>query len=238
MANIKKTITYSIPDELYSTETKLGKKATMVFDGPSEIIMWVVKETGSLEQTHSPEEEPDSPLALHLRREVLRADSDENIIKIALLWGGIEAPKVYEVNVGPADQPNAILPDPTHLAEVYDEYSLYDDYKKPLKFIEFDRDRSWDFLRTERDHRLYMSDGKIAEDMPDSLKQKWKDYRSKLRSMPEDWAGIHGNLVRFPLAPDEGEDPNFNDPHVPVIRIADRTPADSLAISQFPKGGK
>jgi len=236
MENITKTLTYSIPDELYSTETKLGKTSTQVYNGPSEIICWVNKETGYLEETHSPDEEPDCPLPLHLRREVLSANTDENIIKIALLWGGIEAPKVYEVKVGPEDQPNAILPDPSHIAEVYDEYALYNDYKAPLKFVEFDRDRSWNFLREERNHRLYMSDGKLAEDMPASLKQQWSDYRQKLRNMPNEWDGVPGYLVRFPIAPDEGVDPNFNDPEVPVIMIADRTEEDNDAIGQFPKG--
>ena len=236
MENITKTLTYAIPDELYSTETKLGKTSTQVYNGPSEIILWVDKETGYLEQTHSLDEEPDCPLPIHLKREILRADTDENIIKIALLWGGIEAPKVYEVKVGPEDQPNAILADPSHIAEVYDQIALYNDYKAPLKFIEFDRDRSWNFLREERDHRLYMSDSKLAEDMPEGLKQQWRDYRQKLRNLPEDWAGVPGIFIRFPLAPDEGLDPNFNDPQVPVIMIADRTEADNDAIGQFPNG--
>ena len=236
MANITKTLTYSIPDEMFSTETKLGKTSTQVYDGPDHIIMWVNKDTGYLEETHSPDEEPDCPFPLHLRREILRADTTENTIKIGLLWGGLETPKVYEVAVGPADQPNAITPDPSDLRQVYNEYALYPDYKAPLQFLTQQRDRSWNFLREERDHRLYMSDSKLAEDMPEGLKQQWREYRQKLRNLPKDWDGVPGYLVRFPLAPDEGIDPNFNDPQVPVIRIADRTEADNDAIGQFPNG--
>lgn len=236
MANITKTLTYSIPDEMFSTETTLGKTSTQVYDGPDHIIMWVNKDTGHLEETHGPDEEPDCPLPLHLRREILRADTTENTIKIGLLWGGLETPKVYEVAVGPADQPNAITPDPSDLRQVYDEYALYPDYKAPLQFLTQQRDRSWEFFRQERDHRLYMSDSKLAEDMPEGLKQQWRDYRQKLRNLPEDWAGVPGIFIRFPLAPDEGPDPNFNDPQVPVIRIADRTEADNDAIGQLPSG--
>lgn len=236
MANITKTLTYSIPDEMFSTETTLGKTSTQVYDGPDHIIMWVNKDTGYLEETHGPDEEPDCPLPLHLRREILRADTTENTIKIGLLWGGLETPKVYEVAVGPVDQPNAITPDPSDLRQVYDEYALYTDYKAPLQFLTQERDRSWEFFRQERDHRLYMSDSKLAEDMPEGLKQQWRDYRQKLRNLPEDWAGVPGIFIRFPLAPDEGPDPNFNDPHVPVIRIADRTEADNDAIGQLPSG--
>ena len=95
MANIQKTLTYAIPDKMYSGTTELGKTSTMQYDGPDHIILWIDKETGYLEQCHAPHEEPDSPLPLHLRREILSADNDINTIKIALLWGGIEEPKVY-----------------------------------------------------------------------------------------------------------------------------------------------
>jgi len=239
MANIQKTLTYSLPDVMYSSTTDLGKTSTMNYDGPSEIVLWIDKETGYLEQCHCHEEEPDCPLPLHLRREILKADTDVNTIKIALLWGGIEEPKVYEVSVGPSDQPNAIIPDPTHIAEVYNEYALYDDYKKPLEFRKMERSayvEGWNFLRQERNHRLSNSDGKLAEDMPDSLKQQWREYRQKLRDMPVTWDGVPGNLVRFPPAPDDGPDPNFNDEHVKVTMISERSSDDDDAVSMLPNG--
>ena len=239
MANIKKTLTYAIPDKMYSGTTELGKTSTMQYDGPDHIILWIDKETGYLEQCHAPHEEPDSPLPLHLRREILSADNDINTIKIALLWGGIEEPKVYEVQVGPGDQPNAILPDPTHICEVYNEYALYPNYKGPLEWAPMDRAAAvegWNFLRQERNFRLSQSDGKIAEDMPEDLKQQWKDYRKKLRDMPTDWGDVPGYLVRFPFSPEDGEDPNFNDPDVDVIMIADRTDADADVIGMLPNG--
>tara|TARA_E500000178_G_scaffold162637_1_gene162185 strand:- start:4448 stop:5173 length:726 start_codon:yes stop_codon:yes gene_type:complete len=239
MANIQKTLTYSLPDVMYSSTTDLGKTSTMNYDGPSEIVLWIDKETGYLEQCHCHEEEPDCPLPLHLRREILKADTDVNTIKIALLWGGIEEPKVYEVSVGPSDQPNAIIPDPTHICEVYNEYALYDDYKKPLEFRKMERSayvEGWNFLRQERNHRLSNSDGKLAEDMPDSLKQQWREYRQKLRDMPVTWDGVPGNLVRFPPAPDDGPDPNFNDEHVKVTMISERSSDDDDAVSMLPNG--
>ena len=239
MANIKKTLTYAIPDYMYSGTTEQGKTSTQEYDGPDHIILWIDKETGYLEQCHAEHEEPDCPLPLNIRREILRADTNENTIKIALLWGGVQEPKVYEVEVGPSDQPNAIVPDPTHLCEVYNEYALYADYKAPLQWAPMDRAAAvegWDFLRTERNTRLANSDGKIAEDMPESLKQAWRDYRQKLRDMPTDWADVPGYLVRFPESPDDGPDPNFNDPDVTVTRIADRSDDDVDAIGMLPNG--
>jgi len=238
MANITKTLTYAIPDYMYSNTTDQGKTSTQQYNGPDHIVLWIDKETGYLEQCHSPEEEPDCPLPLNIRREILRADTNENTIKIALLWGGVEEPKVYEVAVGPSDQPNAIIPDPTHVCEVYNEYALYADYTAPLQWAPMDRKshtEGWDgFLRQERNDRLAASDGKIAEDMPESLKSQWRAYRQKLRDMPVDWAGVPGYLVRFPVSPEDGPDPNFNDPDVNVTMIADRGDEDVAAIGMLP----
>lgn len=239
MANIRKTLTYAIPDYMYSNTTDQGKTSEQEYNGPDHIILWIDKETGHIEQCHAPEEEPDCPLPLNIRREILRADTNENTIKIALLWGGVEEPKVYEVQVGPGDQPNAIIPDPTHVCEVYDEYALYADYKAPLQWAPMDRQAAvegWDFLRKERNFRLSQSDGKIAEDMPESLKQQWREYRQKLRDMPTDWNEVPGYLVRFPMSPDDGPDPNFSDPDVTVTMVADRTSADDDAIGMLPPG--
>lgn len=240
MANIQKTLTYSIPDELYSTETTLGKTSTQTYNGPAEIVVWVDKDTGHVDQTWIPEEEPDYPLALNLRREILKADTDENTIKIALLYGGLEKPKLYEVAVGPSDQPNALLTDPSDLRIVFNDWDLPKDYKAPLKFATYDRDRTWDgFLRGVRNGKLAETDGRIAPDMPESMKQDWIDYRQKLRDMPTNWANVPGYLVRFPLSPDEGGvDIDFNDPEVDVIMIADRTADDADAISQLPNGAE
>ena len=83
MANIKKTLTYAIPDYMYSGTTEQGKTSTQEYDGPDHIILWIDKETGYLEQCHAEHEEPDCPLPLNIRREILRADTNENTIKVS-----------------------------------------------------------------------------------------------------------------------------------------------------------
>jgi hypothetical protein len=236
MANITKMLTYNIPDELYSTANTLGKTSTQLYNGPEEIVLWVDKETGYVKETFHPDEEPDRPLPLDVRREILKADTDENCIKIGLLWGGLEKPKIYEVAVGPADQPNAVITDPSDVRMVFNQVDLPANYTAPLEFMEYKRDRSWDFYKTVRNSLLSQSDGKIASDMPEELKQKWITYRQKLRDMPTDWAGVPEHLVRFPLSPDQTVDMNFDDPEVDVIRIADRTEADNDALAQLPNG--
>jgi len=236
MAKITKMLTYSIPDKLYSLENTLGKTSTQLYEGPDEIVMWLDKETGYLMQAFAPEDEPDRPLPLDLKREILKADSDVNCCKIGLIYGGLEAPKIYEVSVGPVDQPNATLIDPSDVRIVYSRDSVTADYTAPLKFFDRPRIPSDDFIRSRRDSLLAKSDGKISPDMPESLKQQWLDYRQKLRDLPADWAEVPNYLVRFPRSPYDGHNMEFDDEHVQVIRIADRDASDADALSNLPPG--
>lgn len=229
-------LTYSVPDQLYSTANTLGKTSTQLYNGPDELILWVDKETGRIMQSFEAETEPDRPLPLDLRREILRADTNDNCIRIALIYGGLEKPKVYEVAVGPVDQPNATIADPSDIRIVYDRDTVTEDYTAPLKFFEYKRDRSMDFIRKRRNELLAASDGRISPDMPESLKSKWLDYRQKLRNLPDDWADVPGYLIRFPLSPDQEINPEFDDPDIDVIRIEDRTDEDNDALAQLPPG--
>jgi hypothetical protein len=236
MAKITKMLTYSIPDCLYSLENTLGKTSTQLYEGPEEIVMWLDKETGYLMQAFAPEDEPDRPLPLDLKREILRADTDINCCKIGLIYGGLEAPKIYEVSVGPVDQPNATVVDPSDIRIVYDKQSVTEDYTAPLKFFEYKRIRDDAFIRNMRDAKLAASDGKISPDMPEALKQQWLDYRQKLRDLPVDWADVPNYLVRFPRSPEDGPNMEFEDEHVHVIRIEDRDASDADALQNLPPG--
>lgn len=235
MAKISRLLRYSIPDVLYSTENTLGKTSTQLYEGPDQLVLWLDKETGRVMQSFAPEDEPDRPLPLDLKREILLADTDENCIKIGLIYGGLETPKIYEVEVGPSDQANAQLVDPSDIRTVYAREPVDADYKAPLQFMVYVRDRTDAFIRKERNSRLAASDGKIAPDMPEAMKQQWLDYRQKLRDLPSDWADVPNFLIQFPRPPDDPKEP-FSDPHVKVIRIHERDASDIEALSNLPPG--
>ena len=228
-------LTYSIPDHLYSLENTLGKTSTQLYEGPEEIVMWLDKETGYLMECYAPEDEPDRPLPLNLKREILKADSDINCCKIGLIYGGLEKPKIYEVSVGPVDQPNATVVDPSDIRIVYDKASVTVDYTAPLQFFEYKRDRSDEWLRSVRNSKLAASDGKIAPDMPEALRQQWLDYRQKLRDLPDDWLEVPNYLVRFPRSHEDGPNMEFAE-NIGVIRIADRDASDADALQNLPPG--
>jgi hypothetical protein len=234
--NVTKVLTYTLPDKLYSTEATLGKTSTQEYNGPNALVLYVHKESGSIFETWWPEDEPyERPRDDSIERVVFYPETDEDYIKIAIIHGGLGELKIYEVAVGPDDQENSTLRDPSDLRMVYDEGGVEKDYTAPLGFKLPDRERDDNFIRTLRNNFLIESDRKVAPDMPEAVKQQWLDYRQKLRDLPKDWADCPNWLIRFPTAPDE-IDVEFDDPNVYVIKISDRSDDDADAIRQLPDG--
>ena len=229
-------LTYNLPDHRFSTERTLGKTATQLYNGPDEIVLHISKETGGIFESFTVDGEHDRPLALDLERVVFKAESDEDYIKIALIYGGLEEPKVYEVQTGPDYHPNITIKDPSDIREVFDEGAVMANYQAPLQFKVLGRDRSDAWLRKIRNQLLAQSDGKISDDMPAELKQKWLDYRQQLRDLPDTLSEVPNDLTRMPRHPNEDYDAWFDNPHVEVIRIADRTAEDLIRLRQLPPG--
>ena len=79
-----------------------------------------------------------------------------------------------------------------------------------------DEDKTWEHVRKHRDSVLSNSDGQIAEDMPDALKDQWKAYRQSLRDLPNKMiaAGVHPNFadLMFPMEPGFQNPPHQGDP--------------------------
>ena len=80
--------------------------------------------------------------------------------------------------------------------------------KEKMNGVDFDK--TWDMVREHRNKVLANSDGQIAEDMPDTIKNQWKTYRQQLRDLPGKMqaAGVHPNFadMMFPM------EPNFTNP--------------------------
>ena len=238
---MSKILTYPIPDLMYSTSTELGKTSTQEYIGPEKLILYLEKDgeqKGRIVETWAPDNEPPiEALAINLERVEFIPETDEDYIKIMILHSHWE-PKMYEVIVGPDDEPNVVVADPTDVIMVFDETAIVEDYTAPLKFLEYTRDRSDDFIRQARNGMLAESDGRISEDMPESVKAAWLTYRQKLRDLPDRWADVPNHLIRFPLSPDMKVDIEFENPEVKVIRVEERTAADQAALDQLPAACK
>ena len=234
MAHVQKVVTYDVPDEFeQAVPTKaLGKTSTQSYDGPSTLILWIDKETKDIEQTWDKDDYTDQPVPLNLEVKELNADTDENTIKIALLFGGFAERKLYEVAVGPVEDDNVVIVDPSDPRMIFSENDIIDDYTKPLVFRTDFRRQTDEFIREERNAKLKQSDGRIADDMPESVKAE----RQKLRDIPADWSAVPNHLIKWPTDPDgEYDEPYIRDedPEHKVIRIAERTADDADAIAQL-----
>ena len=284
MAHIQKTVTYNIPDEWQAegigqvsstsgaesaVSTALGKTSTQDYDGPETLILWIIKEPasdaeikGHIFDCWDKDNYTDRPVPLNLEVAELHADTDENTIKIGILFGGFsEDIKLYEIRVGPSKDFNPVIRDPSDPRIIFSEDDITADWTKPLVFVgdsELDSGRWADkdgklgprhrnlpdeVLRGTRNSRLQESDGRVASDMPAGLKKEWETYRQKLRDIPQDWAAAPNSLIRFPKSPD-GEyhdidiaeqdlDPETGEAPHKIIRIADRTAADDDAIGML-----
>jgi len=234
MAHIQKTVTYNMPDEYEGNTNTQGKTSTMSYDGPEQLILWIVKETGYIEQTWDKDDYTEQPVPLHLEVKTLDADSDENMVKIGLLFGGFATPKVYEIRVGPEGDKNSESVDPSDARRIFSENHILEDYTAPLEFRTDWRHYDDDFIRSERNAKLKQSDSRIAEDMPADIKQNWLDHRQKLRDIMQDWAAVPNHFIKWPADPDGEYAPEpENDDAIPIIRVADRTAEDADAIGQL-----
>jgi hypothetical protein len=73
------------------------------------------------------------------------------------------------------------------------------------KLIDNETPLTWEDIRDHRDKMLTNSDSALAEDMPESIKNKWKVYRQKLRDLPAvmQAAGVEPTIAyyMFPYVP-------------------------------------
>ena len=234
MAHVKKIVTYDLPDRFEGTERTMGKTSTESYDGPAELILWIDKESGEIEQTWDKDNYTERPVPLNCEVKTIKADTDDNCVKIGMLFGGFEKPKVYEVRVGPAGDKNSEVVDPSDARRIFSENAVVEDYTAPLEFKSDWRHYTDDFMREERNAKLKQTDSRIGHDMPAETKAKWEAHRQKLRDIPADWLDVPNHFIKWPADPDGEYLPEpENDDEVPVIMVGERTAEDADAIGQL-----
>ena len=119
-----------MPDEFEMlTPTKaMGKTSTQSYDGPSTLILWINKESKDIELTWDKDDYTDRPVPLNCEVKEIKADSDENMIKIGILFGGFAERKLYEVRVGPVEADNVVVCDPSDPRNIFSENDIIDDF--------------------------------------------------------------------------------------------------------------
>ena len=272
MAWINKTITYKVPNQRHSMDDSEGKTSTDVYHGPSKLILWLCKtdktegeDYGKNDIMHvwDAEDMTERPMPLDCYQvEMDVTESDEMAVRAAMIApkGGhdnveaklsgddsisglcLKKPKFYEVDVGPADQLNAIIRDPSSIMEVYAKQDIaidaYDPATGKWKSLKYrtgiTEDRTDDSVRAIRNDKLSGSDNMFNADMPASLQKEWTDYRQQLRDLPEDWKDVPNEFIVFPTEPQTtdlryDEETDKDD----IVWIKDRSDADADALDQI-----
>lgn len=217
----ERTFTYKIPDTWRGNTFNEGKTGTFTYKGPRFLTFEIDKNTGK-ESGWCLWEERDleRPCALDTVR--ITVDSHESD-EMALLCeiandSGDRAQVDFRFNrewvithQAPPGYQSLWEPVEVEPRDIYDEFEIGYDFENgefilPVKDLEAEGwrlDITWDDVREHRNKLLNDTDGRISEDMPDSVKQVWIDYRNLLRNLPdalaefEPWEAAH----MFPATP-------------------------------------
>lgn len=222
-----KTFTYKVPDEWRGNTFNLGKTRTFTYKGPRFLTFEIDKNTGRESGwcLYRPEE-LERPCALDCIRVTIDAtesdemallaeiandqgDPDQVNFRMSREWVvKFQAPEGYQSIWEPKD-------DEVEPRDIYDEFDItYDfetgEFNLPVKDLEREgwrTDITWDDVREHRNKLLINTDGKISEDMPDSVKQIWLNYRDLLRNLPTALAEFPAHVAAHMFPKEPGYDP-------------------------------
>jgi hypothetical protein len=195
------TFTYPVPDDFREKTFTKGKTDTHTYKGPRYLTFEIDKETGK--ETGwclMYPEELERPTPLNCIRVKVDCSLTENGLLCEIANDtGREDMVEFRANRGwetyyaaPEGYTSIEKPAAFEPRDFYDEFNITYDFNTakftvPLHTWETDIDVNitWDDIRTVRDKMLKDTDGAVSDDMPQSIKDKWYNYRKLLRELPE-----------------------------------------------------
>jgi hypothetical protein len=198
---VETAFTYAIPDDFRESTFNDGRTATYIYKGPRYLTFEINKETGKESGwCLIYPEELERPVALDVERVRVDCSLAENglLCEIANDEGRQDAVE-FRANrtwvtyyAAPAGYTNIEKPTETEPRDWYDEFNITYDFNTkqfnvPLHTWDTDitPNITWDDIKTARDKLLRDSDGAYTDDMPEAIKNKWIEYRQKLRDLPD-----------------------------------------------------
>lgn len=216
MAEITKNFTYDTPNEYLSQSNSDGDTATASYTGPDRLYVFVDATTGknTLSQ-NAPDEDfiynPTTDTTPEGERLVTLDCAGEDTLMCSIFLPHTvtlsQSEVVTALPEGYGNYSTQWPPMPDHAYErdlcVHDEdsnnWTLT--WKQPWQ--------TWETLNQLRNDRLDSTDHRVAADMPDSVKQPWIDFRTKLRELPVTFKRgesdeYPAHMVKFPEEPTVG----------------------------------
>jgi hypothetical protein len=210
ITNTTVNFTYKVADELFSTSDAAGNTADATYTGPDRIWVFVDADTGALNRTMpdltSMEDGADVPTPDgELKVEIVAAD-DPLIISI-IKSDLCETQNQTQITETLPDGRELLINNPADVDQTYDIDSLvYNTGTSSWDTPAYKESTvTWEDKIHARNNMLLASDGKIAPDMPDDIKQEWLDFRQTLRDLPSTFGyGTDSEIAAWKvLLPDE-----------------------------------
>lgn len=198
---VEKTFTYPIPNEWRSTEFSAGKTGTFTYKGPRYLTFEIDKESGKESGwclTSELELERPCPLdCVRITVDCTLNDENALLCEIANDCGDMDQVEFRTLrewkilHTAPEGYNHTYYTDDFEPRDIYDEFNITYDFDTgkfnlPVKGWENEgvTDLTWDDVREVRDKMLEDTDGKISDDMPESIQAEWRNYRELLRKLP------------------------------------------------------
>lgn len=213
ITTVTKQLTYTCPDELYSQSVASGDTATVTYTGPDRMWVMVDDDTAkiSLPAYTSMDDGDSIPVPTGMTRVEITADTQTGLIILSLIdRTRISEPDGYtELEESLPNGSTWTIGTPLHLTSIHDIFEITYDFDNKSWIIPLRQSAiTWDDILNSRNGKLTASDGRIAPDMPEELKQKWMDYRKTLRDLPSTFGKGTENetapwKIIFPIEPTE-----------------------------------
>jgi len=207
---ITKAFTFTAPDEQYSTSTSNNVTVNATYTGPDKWYVFVDETTGILSQGMWPtltDENDGADIGTPggAVKVIVNSNDDPVIASLLDISGYTQqtARETVSETITLADDTTATYSYdwPQNPEEIIDPETVrYADGAWTYSFKE--SEFTWDLLRAARNSALEGSDNMMAEDMPSALKATWVAYRTALRALPTQWAGVDPHKVVFPESPE------------------------------------
>ena len=199
--DIERTFTYAVPNEWRSTSFTDGKTDEHVYKGPRFLVFQFDKDTGKeVGWCLTTQQEVSRPVPLNVVQ--VKVDCQNNDLNCLLcdIGNDMGHPENFQhildrkwtvLHEAPDGYNHTWYTDEVRPRDIYDEFNLVYNFEKnvieiPVKGWENEGrvDVTWDDIKEMRNRMLADTDGKISDDMPQAIKDKWIRYRQLLRDMP------------------------------------------------------
>jgi len=206
--NITVNFTYTCPDEPYVDTTENNTEVSAEYNGPDIWWVFIDSETNLWNGATFTASSNGENIAAPEGMTKVRISSNDNPVLASLI-----DPAGFTMNTAKAAVNETIT-----LADGTTETHTYIYPLDPQEFIDgatveyasandtwswtnLQNQIEWEDIVAARNAMLESSDYRIADDMPNSVKQPWLDYRQALRDLPTQWQGVDPWKVEFPEEP-------------------------------------